>query len=285
MLLLSGIVCAQNMNVVASIQPLYLLAREILPEEIEVQRLLPAGVTPHGFQMSVSHRRVIEDADLVVWVGPAMEPFLTAVLKSKPQLQLSHLPAIHWPKPRSGEAIDGHSHANDPHLWLNPDNGRIIARQLITQLSQDLPAMAHRLQQSLAQFEDSIDQLEGQWRHRLANYQAVPWLLYHDAAGHFETFFQLAPYEIVARSPEVRPGAKYLHQLRKRVIPGQCLLVEQYYPTKQAQRLAQEFDLNVTAYDPLGADATSYTELIDKLVEQVHRCLSQSRPAAASIAQ
>lgn len=279
MLLLQGFVLAgvcQAATVVASIQPLYLLAREVLPPEIQVERLLPAGVSPHGFQMAVSQRKLLEQAGLVVWVGPSLEPFLTPVLKGKPQLELESLETIQWPPSHVAVTNSKHAHAVDPHLWLNPENGRAIARQLVAELIVQEPQLEQSLNQTLQQFEQKLNLYEIIWRERLGEYHDQPWLVFHDSARHFEMYFELMPYQIIVTSPENRPGAKHLHQLQQQLKQGQCLLVEDYYPTRQAQRLASEFSLKKTTYDPLGTLANSYLELIENMVEQVHRCMDNT---------
>ncbi|BFM04857.1 metal ABC transporter solute-binding protein, Zn/Mn family [Halioxenophilus aromaticivorans] len=265
-------------TVVASIQPVYLLAREVLAPQVQVQRLLPPGVTPHGFQMAVSQRRMLEQADVIVWVGPQLETFLTSVLRNKDNLALASVPALQWPARGSD-----HSHNNsqknshngqDPHIWLSPANALVMAQAIVEAVGRLEPSLQPALATNLARFTQQLQAQQRQWQQSLQAVSAQPWLLYHDAAQHFEQFFNLRQYQTVTRTPESKPGARYLHQLRQQITPGQCLLVEAYYPTKQADKLAQEFNLRATPYDPLGTQANSYLELISAMVRQVEHCLA-----------
>jgi zinc transport system substrate-binding protein len=270
----------QATTVLTSIQPIYLLTRDLLPPEVEVQRLLPPGVTPHGFQMAVSQRKMLSEADLVVWVGPTMEVFLGSVVKQTPNLELANVAALSWPA--ASQRDDGHQHGvgdnKDPHIWLSPANGMAIAEAIVDAVSTIAPELNEVLAQRLAAFKQQLQIAEQQWRQELLSLSNQPWMLYHDAAQHFEHYFGLNHYQIITRTPEAKPGAKYLHQLRQNVQPGQCLLVEAYYPTKQASKLAREFNLRLTTYDPLGSNANSYQALIDNMVGQVAYCLSANQP-------
>jgi len=62
---------------VASITPLQLIAAEVLDGIAKPEVLIPPGASPHAYSLRPSDTRKIHDADLVVWVGPELEQFLT----------------------------------------------------------------------------------------------------------------------------------------------------------------------------------------------------------------
>lgn len=70
-------------HIVTSIKPLGLLVRAIAPDSVNVTTLVPAGSSPHTYQMRPSQRRALEQADLVVWIGPDMETFLIRMLSGE----------------------------------------------------------------------------------------------------------------------------------------------------------------------------------------------------------
>lgn len=273
--------CGQSLaepkpKLLVSIQPLALIAEQLLGDSVELSTLLPPGATPHGFQLSVSQRRSLGEADLLVWVGPGLESFLGNIAKGQSQLRLDQLPSMVWPSGHQHEAHHDHNHGDqDPHLWLSPDNALVIARGLVAQLSATAarPEQIADWQQKLAIFEQEVASQARNWRALLSPFDQQPWLLYHDALSHFQTYFGLQPYKIITLTPERQPGARHLYELRTQIQPGQCLLVEQYYPTTQAKRLAEEFKLKQVSMDPLGVDAKSYSELMTNLVGQVAKCL------------
>ncbi len=284
-----------QLTLVVSIQPLYLLAQEVLGDVVTVERLLPPGASPHGFQLAVSERRRLDRADLVLWVGPGMEAFLAPLVRRRPHLQADRLAGIEWPSSGAVALIPEHEHSNehqheheqenehthdhseaDQHLWLNPANARVIAKALVAQLSEQLTNESDRAQlhEQLKQFLTRSSQNDQRWQAQLSAMAQQPWLVYHDALRHFQSHYQLRDYQIVTLSPEKRPGARHLYRLREQLQPGQCLLVEDYYPTQQAAKLAGEFNLQTFSIDPLGVSATSYQTLMQNLVDQISACLT-----------
>lgn len=80
--LLSPATQAADTKVVTSIKPLELLVRAIATDATQITSLVPAGASPHTYQMRPSQRQALESADLVFWVGEDMETFLTRLLSS-----------------------------------------------------------------------------------------------------------------------------------------------------------------------------------------------------------
>lgn len=70
------------LKIVTSIRPLALLAQELVGSEDEVIQLLTADRSPHHYQLTVSDRQKMEQAELIVWVGPELETFLQKPLGS-----------------------------------------------------------------------------------------------------------------------------------------------------------------------------------------------------------
>ncbi|WP_460049007.1 metal ABC transporter solute-binding protein, Zn/Mn family [Sessilibacter sp. MAH2] len=268
--------------VLASNQPLYLLLQELLQDRAVVTRLMPLGVSPHGFQMSFSQRNSVAKADTVVWVGASLEPFLSGVLSTKDNINTSQLTGIVWPvgyaESHVHEGHDDHDHgAYDPHLWLNPDNSLVIAKAVIEHLNDNelLTASDKKaLNEQYLSFEASIHQLNNELSQQLQPVHDVPFVVFHDALGHFQQRFGLQQYQVITKTPEQRPGAKHLAELRKTLTHAQCLLVEPYYRQSQALRLRDEFALTMVEIDILGQNATSYSDLIKTLGHQFQQCLS-----------
>jgi zinc transport system substrate-binding protein len=265
----------------ASIRPWFLLANEIAPDAVQVEQVLPAGTSPHSYQLSVSDRKRLADADLVVWTGPELESFLESMVARKTTIQVDKLPGLKWPGEAHTHHHHGHDHgALDPHTWLSPFNAQIAAKAIAAKLvSSNLPREAKaQIMANVKQFEERLELASTEWKAQLAPHKDTSWLLYHDMLRHFQDHFDLGDFQIITDRPEVSPGAKHLHELRSAVSPGQCLLVEDYYPTRHADKLEQELALHRVGIDPLGFSADSYIDLMDRLVTAVADCLA-GKPA------
>ena len=83
------------LEVLTTIKPLGFIAAAITDGVSEPNVLLPTGASPHDFSLRPSDIRSINDADLVVWVGPELEGFMTKPLAKHPHaLTLTQVPGM-----------------------------------------------------------------------------------------------------------------------------------------------------------------------------------------------
>ena len=133
---------------------------------------------------------------------------------------------------------DSHHHddhgSRDLHLWLNPDNGLRVVEALAVR-------MGLALSSDVAALRALVAELENQLKPARSRKFAV----YHNGYGHFTNRFALqAPY-VVTETPEQRPGARHLHQLRQQLPDAACLLVEPSSHNSLSRQLSQHASLNV----------------------------------------
>ncbi|WP_417514327.1 zinc ABC transporter substrate-binding protein [Marinobacter sp.] len=78
--LLYGSNTLADTQILTSIKPLELLVRAIATDDMQTTTLVPPGSSPHNYSMAPSKRQALESADIIFWVGPEMETFLTRLL-------------------------------------------------------------------------------------------------------------------------------------------------------------------------------------------------------------
>jgi zinc transport system substrate-binding protein len=130
--LLASNTWAQSTQVLVSIHPVALLIKSAWPQ-LQVDTLMQANQSPHDFALKPSHRRIIYQAQHVVWLGSDMEPYLSKSLKRNEQvLDLSILFDERAELDQDEhEDHDAHNHGDqDPHIWLNPSMIKNIFRRL-----------------------------------------------------------------------------------------------------------------------------------------------------------
>ncbi len=279
-----------EVDVLTSIKPLALIAEAVVGEQGRVSHLLPANASPHEYPLKVSDMQRLEQADLVVWVGEELESFLRRPLHNLPEkrrMTLSALATLNWPgeshagevhkEEEHGHHEHGHHHhdGRDPHLWLNPENGGAIAVALAERLAERDPSQAEgyraRAQALMAELE-ALDQRLEALLHPLAE---RPFAVYHEGYSHFVSHYHLNQVASVTVSPERRPGARHLYELRQQLKGAACLFTEPYYDMSSARSLADELGLRLGEVDLLGADASiqSYPGLLERLGQSVAACL------------
>lgn len=289
-LLFGGYAAAADKNptVLVSIKPLMLIAQEVAGEQVKIDTLLPIQGSPHDYPLKISDVQRLRAADLVVWVGPELETFLTRSLNNLPAarvLTTSDLPGLYWSTVKeAGEVQPGahghnhsHRHDRDPHLWLDPHNAAVIAHALAARLALLDPASADDFHRRAAEFEEKMTALDAELRIGLEPVRKQGFAVYHQGYTHFVNRYQLQQLGYVAYSPERRPGAKHLYQLRQ-ALSGKavCVFAEPYYDQRSARELSESLGLRMGMLDPIGAEhIQSYEGLLREMAAGFLACLAE----------
>jgi zinc transport system substrate-binding protein len=271
------------LSVLSSIAPVALIASEIGGPEVQVQTLLPGGADPHSFALKVSDREKLQQAQLLLWLGPDFERFLAKLAPQGPhQLALGDLPGLQWPSVPA-EQTKGHDHHNhghahgpegrDMHLWLNPHNAERIADALARQFSLFMPAARPQFLARAASFSARLQTLDRDWQARLAPLRQRPFGVYHQGYDHFVQHYGLNLQVSLSQLPEQALSAKHLQQAKVKMAQARCLITDQ--GENNAEKLQQLFQVPVWVADPLAqagpyADYAAFFQALGAVFE---RCL------------
>lgn len=282
--LLLAVPAQAKLQVLASIKPLALIAQEIAGDQADVATLLPVTASPHDYPLKMSDHKRLRAADLVLWVGPELESFLArplANLAADKLITSYRLAGLHWPD----EVASDHHHSNhthlgkDPHLWLDPRNAVLISQALAARLAQLQPESAAVFRANAQRFAASVQLLDQQLAQQLAPVKAVGFAVYHEGYGHFVGRYGLHQVAYVTYTPERRPGAKHLQELREVLAQeGECLFMEPYYKAQGMDEMAKTLHLRIGLLDPIGEQqVSSYQQLLQQLSESFLTCLADRR--------
>lgn len=273
-----------RVQVLASIKPLALIAQEVAGDEADVSTLLPITASPHDYPLKMSDHKHLRSADLVLWIGPEMESFLARPLDNLAADKLItsyQLVGLHWP----AAATDGHQHAShahlgkDPHLWLDPRNAAVIAQAVAARLAQLQPTSAAQFRANAERFSAAVVLLDKQLAQQLAPVKEVGFAVYHEGYGHFVGRYGLHQLAYVTYTPERRPGARHLQELRELLAAeGRCLFIEPYYKAQGMEEMAKSLQLRIGFLDPIGdQQISSYQQLLQQLSASFLTCLADRR--------
>lgn len=275
---------ASGITIVASIRPLALLLNDLVLPLDNVVQLVRNSSSAHHYQLKVSDRRLLQSADLVVWVGPELELFLDKPLKQVKRggnkvVALSDAPGIQWlsedEEQASQHGHDGHHHSGrDPHIWLNPVNLKAMASQLTTELIRLSPERATAYQQRADIFINKLTTLDEQLKDELRPIREKPFIVLHPAYSHFIHQYGLNQINYVVINPESVIGAKHLYKLSQYKLV--CVFGEVGEGTQRVDKIAASTKAKTGQLDPLGlslSDAAGMTGILRKLADDFRACL------------
>jgi zinc transport system substrate-binding protein len=284
-LLLTASFTAQAANVVASIKPIQLITQEILGETATPEALLAANASPHDYAMKPSDVKKIHAADLIVWYGKDLEPFLAKVLKDRPHvLTISDIEGLSLRE--FGDTHDdhhdhdGHDHgSHDPHFWLGYKPTEQVAEAIAQSLSAIDQENSATYKVNLAKFKEKLAKQQGEIEQQLSSVKHSGYYVFHDAYGYFEQDFDLNQLGHFTVSPERKPGAKTLISIKKalRASKAKCVFSEPQFTPAVVESVVRGSSANIGVLDPLGTDVVvqegGYFDFKQSLADSFYNCL------------
>ena len=221
-------------SLVVSTHPIYLIAKEVTAG-IEEPVLLLGDQTGHDVQLTPAHRKAIQDASLVLWLGKVHEAPLDKLLNQNPKaiaLLDSGILTILPQRSLRGAAL---TNTVDSHVWLEPNNAVRIAFFIATLRSQQYPENKAKYMANAKQFSQQMLQVSQQYE---SSNKAKPYWSYHDAYQYLERALNLKFAGALTDDPHIAPTVAQIKFLKdSRPKTQMCLLAETSASSSQYQKL------------------------------------------------
>ena len=115
-----------ELKVVTSIKPIHSLASYLMDGIGKPELIVDGYASPHGFSMKPSHAKMLQNADLIFWVGEGMENFLekplNSIAKKAEKIELIEIKGLNVLKFRERNIFDDHDHDHDDHSKKEDDH-------------------------------------------------------------------------------------------------------------------------------------------------------------------
>ncbi|MDM8557962.1 zinc ABC transporter substrate-binding protein [Candidatus Parabeggiatoa sp. HSG14] len=278
-------------QVMVTIKPIHALVSGVMAGVDKPLMLLRGGESPHNYSLRPSQVRQLHAANLVIWVSPNVETFLEKIistLSSKTQiLRLVDVPDLMLLKIREGGIWKTHRHSDfhhtqdtqDPHIWLDPRNAKVIVQAVAHSLSQIDRKNASHYMANATRLIKQLEQLDQELQYQLMPIKHIPFLVFHDAFQYFEHRYELNAVGSISLSPETRLSVKRLYQLRHHLKKQQvrCVFSEPQLESTLITTLIENTSVQRGILDPLGMELTpgkeAYFTLLRNLVKSITQCL------------
>jgi zinc transport system substrate-binding protein len=296
-------VSAGAYTLATSIRPLYGIARAVAGDTAEVSLILDTAVSPHDAPSRPSHILKITQADAILMVDRQFEQFLDRPLESyggrRPVLEASKAPGVtvlsrqilnanpnfDWrTAPKTPQQLTGEENPRDFHIWLSPENGLAIARQVHDQLVQALPDRQAELDANLERFQQQLSYTVGQLRQQFMAAEGRGYLSSHDGYQYYNRAFGLRQTGTIGDSVvDQSDPAKREFILAEAAKPEtSCLVRDTESKGRDAQMIAQKFRKPLITIDPLGQDlpldGNLYLSLLFRMGAAFAGCLNPQGP-------
>lgn len=248
--------------VVASAYPLWFVADRIGGGALEVHDLTPSGAEPHDVELSPRQVALLEDADLLLYVGGGFQPAVEDAAMSGPDTSLDlleevpprELPAEEDDVDEHEDDVDEHGHAPvDPHIWLDPLRLRALIEPITESYLKLLPDQAEGFRNRADQLRDDLTELDEHMRVGLQECASYDLVVSHEAFGYLADRYGLHQIGIAGIDPEGEPTpqrlAEVIEEVRSRGI--ETIFFERLVGPEVAASVAREAGVEAAALDPL----------------------------------
>jgi zinc/manganese transport system substrate-binding protein len=268
------------LNVVTTTEDLASIAREVGGDKIKVESLSRGYQDPHFVEAKPSLMFKLNKANLLIVVGRELElgwlpPLITQSRNAKIQpgtegyLDASLTAKIlDIPTGQITRAMgDVHPQGN-PHYWLDPDNGKRMAKAIERKLSAMDSANAAYYAQREGDFERRLTAADKGWQAQMSPYKGLKIVTYHRSWTNFVDHFGLDVMGYVEPRPGIPPSPSHTIALIK-AMKGQnvkIILVEPYFDLKTPNSIARETGAKVLVLPPsVGGvpEVSDYIKLFD----------------------
>jgi zinc/manganese transport system substrate-binding protein len=290
----SSPVQAKKLSVVGTTSDMAALAREVGGDRVDVASIARGYQDPHFVEAKPSFLLMLRRADLVVAVGLQLEigwlpPLLTQCGNPKVQpgapgyLDASQFADIlDVPAGPVTRAMGDVHPLGNPHYWLDPANGRRIAKGIADKLAQIDPSHASYFAERFKDFDQRLAAAEQKWDTAMKPYRGRKVVTYHNSLPNFARRFGLNVIGYVEPRPGIPPSPNHTIELIGQMKRENCriIMVEPYFDLKTPNAIARETGANVVQYLPsVGGEkeADDYLKLFEYDIDLLTKALAAAQ--------
>ena len=293
-----------DIKVVTTIKPLHSLISNVMDGIGEPSLIIEGSTSPHSFVLKPSHAKLIEQADIIFWIGEDIETFmekpLESIAKNAKKVSFMELSSIEKLKFREenifehedhddhghgekkdhddhGDGHEGHHHGEfDAHIWLDPANAKEMLHEIAHELADLDPANADKYESNADNTIKSIDDMISNVNSSIN--KDAKFIVFHDAYQYFEKRFGVATAGALTLNTDVLPGAKQISEIQEVIAERdiKCIFSEPQFNPKIIETIAQDTGIKTGVLDPLGsifdAGKSQYFTLINDIGNKLKGC-------------
>ena len=276
---------AGTIHIVTTTQDLKSITELIGGNKVDVFGIATGYQNPHFVDPKPSYIIKLSNADMFVTVGLDLETGWSPQLvgsSRNPKIQKGNagyvdasvgIQLMQVPSSINRGEGDIHIYGN-PHYWLDPLNGKIMARNICNGLERISPENKNFFEANLKTFDETIDTKMKSWQMQMAKYNGAKVIAYHNEWCHFENRFGLQIVDFIEPKPGIPPTpsqlVKIINEVKRNSI--KVIISSPYFTTSSSDVVAKQTGAKVlTLATSAGAfeNVKSYFDVFDYNIDQL----------------
>ncbi|TAL11035.1 MAG: zinc ABC transporter substrate-binding protein [Nitrospirae bacterium] len=243
---------AAPLKIVATLPILKEFTEQVGREHVEVRTLITGLESEHSYSPKPSDLKALGEARLLLEIGLGLEVWVGGLVKnaSNPALRVVTtsegvgLIRDHAPNAAS---------AGNPHIWLDPENAKVMVRHIADALIAADPAHKDAYLTNLADYLRRLDQVQTNLLERVASLQDRRIVTHHPAWPYFARRFGFQIEGDIIQQMGMEPSSAHLAEIAKRIKSRKIKVIvsEPQFNQKVVQALADETGARIVVLSPL----------------------------------
>lgn len=253
---LAGCGATEQAPIAATTLPVYQFTSRLCEGTgLTVTRLVTDSISClHDYSLNVSQVKALESAQLTVISGAGLEESMEDILhKSGDIVDCSvGVPLLQCEEgEHDHEHEEGHHHEEDPHIWLDPQNAKVMVTNIYQGLCRYAPEHQEMFDANLSDLLQELDELETYGKETLKDLSCRELLTFHDGFGYFASAFDLEIVRAIEEESGSEASAQELkdmiHTVREHQLPA--IFIECNGSVSAAQIISSETGAGVYSLD------------------------------------
>jgi zinc transport system substrate-binding protein len=265
-----------KIGVVVTIVPQDDFVQNVGGEKVDVTVMVPPGADPHTYELTPSQMVKVSKAKMYAKVGSGVEFELVwmdkIIEQNKAMLVVDcskGIQMMEMEEHHHDEDEGEHHQGEDPHIWLSPQNAKLMVGNICSGLIQVDPQNEAYYIRNRDEYLAKLDALDKDIQEGLSGLRNRRFIVFHPAWGYFSRDYDLEqiPIEIGGKEPSAKDIANLIQKAEEQNI--KIIFASPEFNPRSAEVIAKEIGGRVVFIDPLAKDYINNMRLVLNELVQV----------------
>jgi len=242
-----------KVNIVASTTDLADIAKTIGGDRVKVSSISNGKQDHHYVEILPSYMLKVKKADVYLKVGLELDMWANQIIDGSRNSKLTvvncaeNIVPLEVPKTKINASMGDIHRMGNPHYWLDPNNGKIIAENILEALVTVDPENRELYENNYISFINNIDKSLSKWLDDFAHLINKKMIFYHNSWPYFNNRFGIEAIQFIEPKPGIMPSPVHLEKLLQIIKSNNIEIIglETYFSDKAPNFLSQKTNIKI----------------------------------------